>query len=404
MAEFFHGRRLRYQISVQIEDRWQLVAVVEDGRDELGRTFERTDLDRLETEIRSRAHAALATRGAKAVRVIRERIRPDGFILEEVFLFEEAAAVKPVERAVSNYAGPVPLCTDAEDLLTRPALRAIGLIMRPLLDRLGMTPIELVTLSAVNASVKRAENAISTAIARAARLQAAAQDVPVRDRTARIEALAEQCQARVRAANQTADPLKLDALGLDRFAAAIVEAYPVGEQRFRALRGIAAFIAGASRYEAKLERLLELNRPQLGRPATNLLDDAAACLVDHSDVVRMLLGHRSDLHAALLALAGLAEGTAPPGSEAPEAAAQLAALLTEGRLPQTRAALWDRLTRSLAGRRALGDGTPKTEQAAIAHLLRDLLPRLPEPFRTDAAASLQRRQTAALQAILDEME
>jgi hypothetical protein len=158
------------------------------------------------------------------------------------------------------------------------------------------------------------------------------------------------------------------------------------------------------RYQISLQRLLELNRPQLGRPATDLLDNAAACLVDHSEVVRMLLGHRSDLRTALLALAGLAEGTAPADSDAPEAAAQLAALIAEGRLPQTRDALWDRLARSLAGRRALGDGAPKTEPAAIEYLLRDLLPRLPELLRAEAAASLQRRQTAALQAILDEME
>ena len=38
--------------------------------------------------------------------------------------------------------------------------RAARLILRPLLDRLGMTPIELVTLQAATTAVKRAEDGI----------------------------------------------------------------------------------------------------------------------------------------------------------------------------------------------------------------------------------------------------
>src|SRR5579859_8131739 len=104
MVEFFHGRRLRYQISLQTEGRWQLISVVEDGREQLGRAFGQLDLEALENRVRAQARVALSTPGAQAVRVVRERIRADGYAQEEPFLFEEATAKRP-ERPVSNYAG-----------------------------------------------------------------------------------------------------------------------------------------------------------------------------------------------------------------------------------------------------------------------------------------------------------
>jgi hypothetical protein len=404
MAEFFQGRRLRYQISLQVEGRWQLVAVVDDEREKLTHPFGRSDLDKLEEEVRARARTALATPGARAVKVVRERIRLDGYTQEEPFLLEESTATKPVEKQVSNYSGPLPVCTGFDDLLARPALRAIGLIMRPLLDRLGMTPIELVTLKAMTSTVKRAEGGVTAAITMAARLQAEALKLPVRARITEIENLVDECRERVRVANLAPPPPKLGTIGLDKFVAAVAERYPAGAQRFWALRGVADFIAERTSYPMKLDRLLELNIPELGVPATDLLDEFTACLVDHSDVVRDLLGHQTDLRIALFRLAELAEGMAPPSSAAPEAAAQLALLIKQDRLAKTRDAVWDRLTRSLAGQQPLAGGALKAEQSAIAQVMRDLLPRIPAPFRADAGTALARRQAKTLQAILDEME
>jgi hypothetical protein len=403
MAEFFHGRRLRYQISLLIEGRWQLIAVVEDGRDQLKRPFDQTDLNRLEEKVRMRARAALATPGAKAVRVVRERIRDDGYTAEEPFLHETTTVVKPAERQVSNFAGPMPVCTAYEDLLTRPALRAMGLVMRPLLDRLNLTPVELVTLSATTSAVKRAQAGIGAAIATAARLQAEASKTPVRTRISELEDLAEDCRRRVRAAERAEGLPKLGPIGLDRLVA-LADRCPAAERRFRALRGLAEHIAEATTYPSKLDRLLELNQPALAAASLELLDEVAACLVDHADVVQVLLGRQADLRAALLGLADFAEGTPPPESEAPEAAAHLALLIAAQKLPKTQDALWDRLARSLDSRRKLTGAALPAEQAAIAALQRDLLPRLPEPFRAEADAALARRQTSVLQSILDEME
>jgi hypothetical protein len=404
MVEIFHGRRLRYQISLLIEGRWRLISVIKDEREQLNHAFTRADLDKLEDHVRSRAHAALATPGARVVRVIRARIHADGDVFEEVFLHQEAKPATAVERSVSAYAGAVPVCATYDDLLERPALRVIGLIMRPLLDRLGATPIELVTLTAAHSTLKREEAALAAAITAAARLQADAPDVTLRARIVALENLMDSCRVQVRQANLATAPTQLGPIGLDRFVAAVAARYPPAEQRFWSLRGIAEFIAPRGSYPMKLDRLIELNKPLLGPEATELFDEVTACLVDHSDVVRTLLGDQADLRSALLRLAELAGGIVPTHSEAPEAAAQLALLIGEGGLMKTRDALLDRVVRSLAGQRALVNGPLRAEQVAIGHLHTDLLPRMPPPWRAMAEAALRRRQAKALQAILDEME
>jgi hypothetical protein len=404
MAEFFEARRLRYHISVEIEDRWQLVEIVEDGRDQLGHAFRRADFEALESSVQMRARAALAKLSGKAVRVMRERLRADGYAAEELFLAESAAAVKPAERQVSTYGGDIPICRDFDDLLQRPGLRAVGLIMRPLLDRLGMTPIELLTLKALTAAVKRAEGGIDAALRHAARLQSDATGAKTRDRLAELEAIAEACRAQVRSAERVPAPAALGPIGLDRFIDAIAEHYPPAERRFRTLRGLAAATDGVPSYGAKLERLLELNRPELGDAAVALLDDGIACLLDHADVVQDLLGRQADLRAALISLADLADGKAPCAGGMPEAAAQLALLLLNRRLPETAASLWDRIRRSLAGPRPLGGDTPKAEQAAIAQLRAELLPRLPDAIRAAAETALAERELKLQQAMLDAME
>jgi hypothetical protein len=403
MAEFFQGRRLRYQILVLIEDRWQLVAVINDDREELGHAFARTDYDALEADARNKARAMLGVNGIKSVRLIRERLRADGYGTEEEILNETAPLIKPVERQVSNYNGRVPVCADVEDLLNRPALRVIGMIMRPLLDKLGLSPVELVTLKAVASGVKRAENAVSGAVTAAARLQAEELNVPVRARINEVETLAEKIRVRVRTANELANPPKIGEKGIDAFLGKVTARLPEAEWRFWSLRGIAEIIAPDNNYVSKLERLLVLREPGISDQAEELLDEVAATLVDHQDVIRELLGRQADLATAMAALADLAEGKPVPASSAPELTTKLAASIAEGGLIKTRDALWDRLHRSLAGRQRLSNETVKEEWLAIQRLQTELEPRVPAAFRKEVESSLVRRQNRTRDEMAEEM-
>src|SRR4051794_29001393 len=89
MAEFFNGRRLRYEIYVLAEGRWRIEHVIDDERDQRGR-FDRLDFE--ETEKNALGHAAslLASGKFQAVRVVRERRRPDGFATSSEIFRKEA--------------------------------------------------------------------------------------------------------------------------------------------------------------------------------------------------------------------------------------------------------------------------------------------------------------------------
>jgi hypothetical protein len=403
MAEFFQSRRLRYQILTLVEDRWLLVAVINDDRETLGRAFERKDYDALEAGARDKARALLGVGGVKAVRLIRERLREDGYGTEEEILNETAPLVRPIERQVSNYSGTVPICGNVEDVLTRPALRVIGLIMRPLLDKLGLSPVELVTLKAVASGVKRAENAVAGAITAAARLQAEKLNLPIRARLVEVEAIAERVRERVRAANALANPPKLGDGGIDAFLGRVTARLPEADWRFWSLRGIAEITAPDTNYVGKLDRLMGLLAPGISERAEDLLDETAATLVDHQDVIRELLGRQPDLAAAMMALTDLAEGKSPPASSAPELAARLAAAIAHGGLAKTRDAMWDRLHRSLAGKQRLSNNTLKEEWLAIHRLQSDLQPRVPPAFQKEIESSLTRRQMRTRDELTEEL-
>lgn len=403
MLQFFHGRRLRYQILARADGRWQIVDIIHDARDDLGRAFDWLDFEALETQVRARARAHLAVAGRESVRVVRERIRADGLSLEEPILTLEAPVTKKVERLVKPYDGDMPLCADADDLLHRPALRALGNLLRPLLDQLNATPVELVTLKAVSPRLQRAEQALHEAVARAARLQAGGSAAGQRARIDALEAIVQTAIRRVRQAEAVREPPRLGEAGLDPFLAEVARRVPAGDHRFWALRGIAVRLDASGAQMVKLEACLALAGPGVSDAAIDLVDEVVAAILDHVDVLREMLGRQPDLKAALLDMASLAEGKAPAVAGPPEIVGPLTGLIRTGRLPKASEALWDRIQRTLRGTGRLTRGSTDQEWASLTALERDLLPRVPAALRGGFEGDLARRRERLRQQILDEM-
>ena len=72
------SRPLRYEISVRRDARWQIIEVVNDGREKLSRPFDKRDLEVLEQRVRNIANEHLSKPGTEAVRVVQQRLRGDG--------------------------------------------------------------------------------------------------------------------------------------------------------------------------------------------------------------------------------------------------------------------------------------------------------------------------------------
>ncbi|GGF35224.1 hypothetical protein GCM10011611_46880 [Aliidongia dinghuensis] len=391
---------MRYEILALVDQRWQIVQVIDDGRDELGRPFDRLDYEKLERRVEAAASAVLSQTGVSAVRVVRERERADGFVTRAEVLSRQAPPVPADKKvAVLDVAGPVPVCRGLDDLFARPACRAIGTMLRPLLDKLGATPIELVTYEATSQAVLQQDSAINTAISRAARAQEGDTE---RQRSNFLGNLVDRARLRVKAAQAERNMPRLGPEGLDALLDALEGRVAPEDFRFWAFRSLSAHFKGVSLY-GKLEIVLDLAKPNPSAVGMGLLDEFAACLIDAPSLLKDVLGDQNELGPALLLLAQIAAGRAPAGAAADAPSVRLAAELAAGRLPQAHQALWSRILRSIEGRKRLTRGGANEEWAGLMTLERALLEIVPQAWQGPVQAAVLRRQTALREEVMDQL-
>ena len=403
MAEFFEGRRLRYEILVQADQRWQIVQVIDDHRDELPRPFDRQDFEKLERDVEAAAAAALSRPGVGAVRVIRERERSDGFVTKAEILFRQAPP--PVDRkpAVLDARGPVPLCQSPNDLFGRPACKTIGTMLRPLLDKLGITPIELVTLEITSQTITQQDAAITTAIGRAARAQEAdATGVEAKQRDQFLTGLVDRARLRAKMAQAERQMPKLGADGFNVLIDRLKGRVAPDDLRFWAFRSLSAHVKGTSLY-GKLELSLDQMQGDPSPLSIDILDEFIAGLIDAPSLLKDLLGSIADLNSALMLLAQISAGRAPEGAAEDSLPARLAAEMATHRLPLAYEAIWVRILRSVEGRHSLTHGEPGEEWAALVALQRALAETAPDVWQEQLAKVVARRQTMLREELVEKL-
>src|SRR6185437_6207726 len=105
----------------------------------------RAALEAFERQVRGMATAQLGVLGTQSVKVVRERVRPDGSMMVSEFLNIDGgrAGIRAIGLSPIREAGP--RCETVDDLLQRPACQLIGTLLRGLLDELEASPLELLT-------------------------------------------------------------------------------------------------------------------------------------------------------------------------------------------------------------------------------------------------------------------
>lgn len=400
MAEFFEGRRLRYEIMALADGRWQIVQVVDDHREELNRSFDRSDFEKLEREVEWAASLVLGRPGVAAVRVIRERERNDGFVTKAEILFRQAPpAPTSTKTAVLDVQGPVPLCQSPNDLFGRPACKIISTMLRPLLDKMGATPIELVTLEATSQIVTQQDAAITTAIGRAARAQEAGADVKQRDMF--LSGLVDRARLRAKMAQAERNMPKLGPDGFNALIEGLKTRVAPDDLRFWAFRSLSIHLKGSSLYGK-----LELSLDQLGGAPSplslDILDEFMAGLIDAPSLLKDLLGSGlADLKSALVLLAQISAGRVPEGMAEDALPARLAVELGAQRLPQTYEAIWVRILRSVDGRHRLTRGGLEEEWMGVTLLQRALRETAPEVWGDQLEKAMARRMNMLREELLE---
>ena len=361
------------------DNRWQIVEAINDGREKLSRPFDRRDLELLEQRVANVANIYLSRPGVEAVRVVQQRFRTDGDYSEAVILekFAETRPEAPV-GGLGRLASAPPLCNTPDDLLSRQACRAIGVLLGRLCVEVNGSALEFLCDDSWGRRLEKYEALIVSAIRAAAAMQASG--AAVRPRADALERLVEAARKRRRAAFRAPEiaASKTHESGyapgeLDRYLASLTTVPE--ERRFLALRAVCRAVPAHSSWEGKVMTALSLPGPEGSGEAWSLIDEFVAGYLVNAKYVMEILGERGDLANALGALAGLCVGVA--GDKRFGAiAAPLAASIKDGRLPLCREELVDRLVSSWGSSRPLTKGgfseeleTLKTLQAELSQLL-----------------------------------
>jgi hypothetical protein len=375
MAEFFESRRLRYEILKLCDKRWQIAEVIADGREVRGSRFGRTEFEAVERNVLAKANALLAGGEVQAVKVLRERVRDDGFTTTTEMFMREASGGKPEAPAtVSRYDGEAPVCAGPADLYRREACKAIGVLLRSYLDKQFITALELLHFHPYIRKLNDSYSLVQGAIHQIASAQAKGGDVKARGQA--LHSLIDAVETKARDAMAEKRLPTIEGGDFKRFLDRMSARSEGDELRFYTMLAITRQFQGTQSFQARLEFALDLIPTELPAETRGLLDEIAAGCLDSSQLIMDLLGHQTNLAAALVALAQLARGRDEARSTG--TVAKLRALIAGGMLPLTADGLWDRILRELARGRPLSRADDKQEWTLLMKTSDLLLPDCPE--------------------------
>jgi hypothetical protein len=374
-AQFFHGRKLHYEIYVQSAGRWTLSQTVDDGRAP-GEEFTEFDFERLEASVLKSANALLAGTGVQAVKVIRERHNGAGLSLPSEIFLKEAAPVAD-RSAARPLTEPMPPVGDVIDLTRRGAVRALGIVLRDFLAKMRVTALECLhhhsTLKklAANASLYQAM------VHQVATRQAEARTMPMKEALNAMHRVFDEVQRNARDAQADKRWIRLAEMPFADVHARLSAEAEGDAVRPLAFTAIARRLEGTPSHFTRLAWVFDSLDGGAEGAAAGLLDEFAANCMDDPQMVMDLLGAQPSLAVALAELARLANGAAKIGPKTSEDIVRLNERLGSGVLPLAQAEIWDRVVRSVDGTAPLMRKDPAREWNAtldLAAALKDIAP------------------------------
>lgn len=350
-------RKRQFEVLCQRGGRWQTDAYFPDDK-----------------AAASRAEALLADDRITAVKVMSQRDGLNGGIIEAEILFKERAArEKPIQ--VTADTTPVRPCQDQKDFFALDSRLAIGRLLRQFLDKLQITPTELLHSHRMIQRLDGTGNIAVAALGRVAAGQARALKQTARQRTDVLEKFANLARSWARdfeAERKKLPPFDLD--DLSRTRRRLTDA--LGEQ----LRGDNAFLCHLASHLSevpsllgKFDAVLAMIEKKENAGAADLLEGVLADVLAGPESLRDLIGAQPTLAQHIAALAAAIAGQ-PPETPWPEGSAmpRLGALIAAGVAPSCARVLADRLTTVLASAVPLDQNQPENESQLLQALVERL--------------------------------
>jgi hypothetical protein len=269
---------------------------------------------------------------------------------------------------VAALEGPVAPCESVAEIYAREGYKAVGTLLRSFLDKLQITPPELLHFAPYLRKLNDNYSLVQGALHQVAQSQTKDAGGDYKPRYAKLLAFADAIERRAReAAGERKLPV-LEGNDLARLWARVEARLGEKDALFWCNVAIARALQASPGAFAKLEVALYWLEVPLEEPLRTIADNYVACALDNPTVIKDLLGHRPNLAAALTGIADLAAGTLPGPPPADSRLPILAAELGRGGLRLAAHSLWERVLREAARGRPLAKDEPRREWTTLMKL------------------------------------
>lgn len=347
------GRVITYEVMSFYDNRWVIDCVMDD--------------EELSIE---RARSLLLDEKNEQVKVTRQRAMKSGFTTEKI-VFEQARPPKgKKEIGLSASINAAPTCASLEDLFALDARVVMGRVFREFLDKLVITPSELLHNYGYVKKLDATGNLISGAVFQIGQAQANAGLGSVKDLVDGLHRLVDE--AKMLARDTLAERKRLPVLEDGQFGLLCRRAearFEPAERGYMIMTALTNYLAGSQSWGQKFEKLGTLFSDDVDADGADRLDGVVADVLGSGEMVQDLLGAQANLGSALGLLADLGLGRlkAPPAQASPSLKLLLSMIEARG-MAASRRVLFDRMKRELKGMKPLCRGDLAAERAALAEL------------------------------------
>lgn len=346
------GRVITYEVMSFYDKRWVIDCIMDD--------------EELAIE---RARQLLLEEKTEQVKVTRQRAMNTGFTTEKA-VFEQARPPKgKKEISLSASIRAAPPCDSIEDFFALEARVLMGRVFREFLDKLVITPSELLHNYSYIKKLDATGNLISGAVFQIGQAQANAGLGTVKDRVNALHRLVDE--AKMLARDTLAERKRLPILDERQFGLLCRRAearFEPAERGYMIMTSLSNYLSGSQSWGQKLDQLAKLFSEDVDADGVDRLDGVIADVLGSSVMVQELLGSHGSLGTALALLADLALGRLAEAPKGSEALKLLVGLMQAHGLTACRRVLFDRLKRELKGTKALCRDDLNAERKTLADL------------------------------------
>ncbi|BAI72072.1 hypothetical protein AZL_014340 [Azospirillum sp. B510] len=266
------------------------------------------------------------------------------------------------------------MCAALPDYHALPARLVIGTVLRSYLDTLLLTPTELIHLAKPLKACLEQGSLVEASITRVSAVQARAPGQAQQARRTAIRAAVDESWAKARTAQAAFSSMPRGRAPVDWLLSQGPKS-PTGDAEYDLRVALSLELLEIKNWTGKLDRLLELHQWDRGERLAAAIDGVIGDILASSAAGADLFGANLLPGSLLSTFCDLLFGRVGMDAFGPNRVGVLNALFRQGKLPQAKAAVLDRIRRQLKAPQPLGRGAFDQEAEMLKTLVGHLLTR-----------------------------